>query len=64
MNQLPESVVKKLEEERERLDRSFSRIWGLLSPSVERDEVMWHIISAKRTLHVIIKENKGEEKGE
>lgn len=58
MGRYPDSAIAKLKEEQERLDQSFSRVWGLLSPSTERDEVMWHIMTAKRKLNQIIKENE------
>lgn len=54
----PMDVLEKLAAERERLERSFSRIWGLLHPSQERDEVMLHILKAKMKIHAFIKEQE------
>jgi hypothetical protein len=56
----PEHVVSKMDEEWVRLDRSFSRLWGLLSPTPERDEMLVGIMKAKILLHKMIKEQREE----
>lgn len=57
----PESAIKRMETEYERLDRSFSSLWGLLSRTNERDEILLHIISAKTLLYKLIKESREEQ---
>ena len=54
----PDYAKKALWEEYERLERSFSKVWGVLSPSHERDKVMFHIAAAKIELYRILKEEK------
>jgi hypothetical protein len=54
-------VIKVLEEEKERIDKSFTRVWAALSPSYERDEIMWHLVTAKKKLNDLIKNNNKEE---
>lgn len=54
----PEYVIKVLEEETQRINHSFERVWAALSPSPERDEVMWHLITAKNKLNKIMEGNK------
>jgi hypothetical protein len=61
MRKYPEYAVKRMEEEYERLDRSFSRLWGALSPSHERDEILLHVINAKTLLYKLIKESREEQ---
>jgi hypothetical protein len=56
----PEHVISKLEDEWNRLDRSFSRLWGLLSPTPERDEMLVGIMKAKILLSKMIKEQREE----
>jgi hypothetical protein len=56
----PEYAINVLEEEKERIDRAFSRVWAALSPSYERDEIMWHLITAKKKLNDLINSNKEE----
>jgi hypothetical protein len=55
--EIPKEVIKKLETESERVDLCFSKVWGLLPPSAKRDEIMWHLITAKQKLNEFIKEN-------
>jgi hypothetical protein len=56
----PEHITSKLEDEWNRLDRSFSRLWGLLSPTPERDEMLVGIMKAKILLSKMIKEQREE----
>jgi hypothetical protein len=56
----PESVVSKMDEEWQKLDRSFSRLWGLLSPTPERDEMLVNIMKAKILLNKMITEQREE----
>lgn len=50
----PDYAIRELEEGRERLDREFQRVWAVLSPSVERDTVMYHLANAKKHINDII----------
>jgi hypothetical protein len=54
----PDYAVKILKEASEHLDSQFSRVWGALSPSVERDTVMYHLFAAKKQLNAILEVNK------
>ena len=54
----PDYAIKTLEEISERLEREFQRVWGALSPSFERDEVMHHLFTAKHKINLIIKGNE------
>lgn len=58
---IPKIVIDKLTEEYERIDNSFSRIWGLLPVSEERDEIMWHLASSKVHIRRFIKKHKKED---
>jgi hypothetical protein len=55
---IPEYAVEKIQDEVEALDRSFSRVWGLLPKGQKRDEVMYHIVTAKLKLFSLLEENK------
>jgi hypothetical protein len=52
----PDYAIQELKETRERLDRMFQQVWAVLSPSVERDIVMYHLAFAKKKLNDIIGE--------
>ena len=58
MMKYPEYAIEVLEQERERLDKSFHRVWGALAPSPERDKIMWYILTAKEKLNLVLEENK------
>lgn len=57
----PQSAIDRLKDEGERLEQSFMRIWGALSPSHERDAIMHHLFTAKHKLNQLIKENDDNE---
>jgi hypothetical protein len=57
----PDYAIKAIEVEKKKIDRSFSIIWGALSPSVERDEILYHLITAKKKLNELINNNLKEE---
>lgn len=54
----PASAIEQLKIQNERLEFVFTHVWSILSRSAERDEVMWHIMTAKHKLNQIIKENE------
>jgi hypothetical protein len=56
----PDYVIEKLEKEWLVLDKSFSRLWGLLSPTPERDEMLVNIMKAKINLNKLIREQREE----
>lgn len=58
----PESAINRLKEVGERLDREFHKVWGTISPSVERDTVMYHLFAAKKQLNEIIGGNEHDSK--
>jgi hypothetical protein len=55
--EIPKSAIDRLIEEYERIDHSFSRIWRVLPVSEERDEIMWHLASAKVYIRRFIKKH-------
>jgi hypothetical protein len=54
----PDYVIEKLKKEHKQLDDVFSRVWGLMSPSKERDEIMWHVITAKKKISELIEKEE------
>ena len=56
----PEHAINALKKEQDRLEYSISHIWGALYPSKERDEIMLHILNAKRLIGKVITENEEE----
>jgi hypothetical protein len=54
----PDYAIKILKESSEQLDYQFSRVWGSLSPSIERDTVMYHLFAAKKQINDILEVNK------
>lgn len=58
---LPDYAIQTLKEEYSRLDRSFSRIWGALSPSDKRDHIMQHILAANILISELIKQEEEEQ---
>jgi hypothetical protein len=60
----PEHAISELEKQHESLERTFTKIWTVLSPSPERDEVMLHILLAKKKINEIITNNQEENKNE
>lgn len=59
--QIPDDVIAKLKNSGVILENTFSRIWGLLPPSTERDSIMWHIMTAKKELNEFISKNTSKE---
>jgi hypothetical protein len=55
--EIPDYAIKILKREADTLEMCFSRIWGVLPKSVERDEIMWHLLSAKTKLNRLLEEN-------
>jgi hypothetical protein len=53
----PEYAIQELEKVNKRLEQEFQIVWGALSPSVERDKVMWHIMTARKTITEILEVN-------
>jgi hypothetical protein len=54
----PEYAIQELKKVNKRLEQEFQIVWGALSPSPERDAVMWHIMTARKKINEIVEGNE------
>lgn len=60
MRKLTDIQRKRLVQIKERVHRNFNEVWGLLSPSHKRNDLMTHLRKAEKLIEDLLKEGEEE----